>query len=77
MTANIGTVDRVVRIVVGLAILGLGLYFKSWWSLIGLLPIATAVVRFCPAYTLFGANTCGVKAENPPAAPPPPAPPQA
>lgn len=73
MTANIGTVDRVVRIVVGLVILGLGVYYKSWWGLIGLLPIATAIVRFCPAYLPFGINTCAAKAETtPPAAPPPP-----
>ena len=73
MTANIGTVDRVVRIVVGLVILGLGVYFKSWWGLVGLLPIATALVRFCPAYTLFGVNTCALKAEaTPPSTPPTP-----
>jgi len=73
MTANIGTVDRVVRIVVGLVILGLGVYFKSWWGLVGLLPIATALVRFCPAYTLFGLNTCALQSEaTPPSTPPTP-----
>jgi hypothetical protein len=39
MKANIGTVDRVVRVVVGLVIIGAGIYFRSWWGLIGLLPI--------------------------------------
>ena len=73
MTANIGTVDRVVRIVVGLVILGLGVYYKSWWGLIGLLPIATAIVRFCPAYLPFGLNTCSVKSDATPPSTPPPA----
>ena len=42
---------------VGLTILGAGLYFKSWWGLIGLGPILTATFRFCPAYLPFGLNT--------------------
>ena len=66
MKTNIGNLDRIVRIVVGLAILGAGWYFKSWFGLIGLLPILTAIVRFCPAYLPFGINTCGVKTETPP-----------
>ena len=40
MKANIGTVDRVVRVIVGLVIIGVGIYFRSWWGLIGLLPAA-------------------------------------
>jgi hypothetical protein len=66
MKANIGTVDRIVRIVVGLALLGAGCYFKNWFGLIGLLPILTAIFRFCPAYVPFGLSTCGVD-KTPPA----------
>ena len=61
MKPNIGSVDRVVRIIAGLAILGAGYYFKTWWGLVGLVPILTALVRFCPAYLPFGLNTCAVK----------------
>lgn len=66
MTANIGTVDRVIRVVLGLAILAVGYYCKSWWGLIGLLPLLTAIVRFCPAYLPFHLNTCAAKPEQTP-----------
>ncbi len=58
MKTNIGSLDRLVRILVGLALLGAGLYFKAWWGLVGLVPLLTAVVRFCPAYLPFGLSTC-------------------
>mgnify|MGYP001556220929 CR=1 FL=1 len=66
MKANVGSLDRIVRIVAGLAILGAGYYFKSWWGLVGLVPLLTATIRFCPAYVPFGLSTC--KTDN---APPP------
>jgi len=66
MKANVGSIDRAIRLVVGLAILGAGYYFKSWWGLIGLLPILTGIVRFCPAYLPFGLSTCKLNAELPP-----------
>ncbi len=58
MKANVGNIDRLLRIIVGLALLGAGLSFKSWWGLIGLGPILTATFRFCPAYLPFGLSTC-------------------
>jgi len=58
MKPNVGNLDRILRYVVGLALLGAGLYFKSWWGLVGLLPILTGLVRFCPAYLPIGLNTC-------------------
>ena len=64
MKTNIGSTDRIIRIVIGLVILGVGYYFKSWWGLVGLLPIATAVFRFCPGYAPFGFSTCAVKPED-------------
>ena len=69
MTTNIGTVDRVVRVVVGLVIIGVGICFRSWWGLIGLLPLLTAVVRFCPVYVPFGISTCKTEAQKPPIPP--------
>lgn len=63
MKPNVGTVDRVLRYIVGLAILGAGYYYKSWWGLVGLVPILTATIRFCPVYTPLGINT-GAKQPN-------------
>ena len=65
MKANVGSIDRVIRLIVGLALLGAGCYFKSWWGLVGLGPILTAVFRFCPAYLPFDLSTCAVKQEPP------------
>lgn len=64
MTANVGSIDRTIRIIVGLAILGAGFYFKNWWGLLGLGPLLTAFVGFCPAYVPFGLNTCAVKQDG-------------
>jgi len=61
MKTNVGGFDRILRYALGLALLGAGLYFKSWWGLIGLGPIRTATFRFCPAYLPFGLNTCSRK----------------
>jgi len=64
MKANVGGLDRILRLIVGLAILGAGYYFKSWWGLIGIVPVLTAVFRFCPAYLPIGVNTCATKPED-------------
>ena len=61
MKANVGSIDRSLRFIAGLAILGAGYYFKSWWGLVGLGPILTAIFRFCPAYSPLGINTCAAK----------------
>jgi hypothetical protein len=62
MKANVGNLDRVVRIVVGLALLSLTVMGpQTWFGLIGLIPLATATMGFCPLYTLFGFSTCPVK----------------
>ncbi|WP_337864642.1 DUF2892 domain-containing protein [Ignavibacterium sp.] len=57
MTANVGIVDKVVRIVLGLAILVFGYLNESWWGLVGLVPIVTAFLGYCPAYSLLGVST--------------------
>lgn len=61
MKANVGTVDKVVRIIAGLAIIGWGVATGSWLGAIGIVPLATALMGFCPAYSLIGVNTCGSK----------------
>lgn len=64
MKTNVGSLDRIIRVVAGLAILGAGYYFKSWFGLIGLVPLLTAAIGFCPLYPVIGLNTCGVKKEE-------------
>ncbi len=61
MKTNVGFLDRVFRVLVGCAVPGAGYYFKTWWGLVGVVPLLTAFVGFCPAYVPFGLNTCGVK----------------
>ncbi len=62
MKINVGTVDRVLRIVVGLVLIGLAASDKiGVWGWIGVVPLLTGVFRFCPAYTLIGMNTCPTK----------------
>ena len=60
MKANVGTLDRALRIAAGLLLLGLTLAgVIGVWGLIGLLPLATGLFRFSPAYPLLGVSTCG------------------
>ena len=58
MQNNVGSVDKVLRIVAGLAIIVWGVLAGSWLGLIGLVPLATALLGFCPAYSIVGINTC-------------------
>jgi hypothetical protein len=64
MKANVGSIDRVLRFIAGLALLGAGYYFKSWWGLIGIVPLLTATFRFCPAYVPLGLSTCAKPGEK-------------
>lgn len=57
MLQNVGTVDRVIRIVVGVAIAAIGIVYHSWLGLIGLVPLLTAGVGVCPLYLPFGIST--------------------
>jgi hypothetical protein len=58
MKTNVGGIDRILRFIAGFALLGAGYYFKSWWGLVGIVPLLTATFRFCPAYLPIGLNTC-------------------
>lgn len=57
MKANVGGADRIVRIILGVVVILLGIYFKSWWGVVGLVPILTGLLNFCPAYSLIGVST--------------------
>jgi len=59
MKCNVGKGDRTLRFIVGIAVLGAGIYFRSWWGILGLIILGTAVLRFCPAYVPFRINTAG------------------
>lgn len=57
MKKNVGTIDRLARIIVGLLIGILGIAFNSWWGLIGLIPIATGLFQWCPLFFPFKIST--------------------
>lgn len=61
MKANVGGIDKVLRIVAGLAILSLVFVLEGgarWWGLVGLVPLFTGLAGWCPLYAPFGINTC-------------------
>jgi hypothetical protein len=59
MTPNVGTIDRSMRIVAGLALIVLAALGKvGVWGYVGIVPLATGLFRFCPAYRLIGLTTC-------------------
>jgi hypothetical protein len=64
MAVNVGGIDRVVRIVAGLGLLSLFFLLEGnarYWGLVGIVPLLTGLTRNCPAYSLFGINTCPLK----------------
>ncbi|MDE2343610.1 MAG: DUF2892 domain-containing protein [Betaproteobacteria bacterium] len=62
MNVNEGGLDRVVRVVVGLVLIALAATGKvGAWGWIGVVPLLTGLMGFCPAYKLFGFSTCPLK----------------
>ena len=62
MKFNVGTVDRALRIIVGLVLIGLAATGTvGWWGWLGVVPLLTGLFRFYPAYGLLGVNTCPLK----------------
>jgi hypothetical protein len=57
MKTNEGTVDRIVRIILGLVIIGIGVYYQSWWGAIGLIPLLTGLIGWCGLYAVLGMST--------------------
>lgn len=58
MKHNVGGIDRALRIIVGLVVIGWGVYAQNWWGAIGLIPLLTGVIGWCPAYLPFGLSSC-------------------
>ncbi len=62
MKKNVGDIDRIIRILVGLALLAWYFFAEGpAWALVGILPLATGLFTSCPAYSLLGINTCKTK----------------
>jgi hypothetical protein len=61
MTSNIGTTDKIIRLIVGVAIAALGFYYKSWWGLLALIPLITAAIGYCGLYVPLKISTVGKK----------------
>ena len=62
MNVNVGSLDRILRIVVGVFLLALIFVGpKTLWGLIGIIPLATGLFRMCPLYSILGINTCSTK----------------
>ena len=57
MKCNMGKGDRIFRIVAGIIIIAVGYYYQSWWGAVGLIPLLTGFVSFCPAYMPFKFST--------------------
>ncbi|MCB1513089.1 MAG: DUF2892 domain-containing protein [Hyphomicrobiaceae bacterium] len=65
MSKNVGGIDRILRIVIGAALI-LGYFLNgdgaySWLYLLGIIPLATGIIGWCPPYAMLGFNTCSMK----------------
>jgi O-antigen ligase len=64
MKTNEGTIDRALRVVAGLGLMALAATGTvGVWGWIGIVPLATGLIGWCPAYTLLGINTCPMKSQ--------------
>lgn len=58
MINNVGGSDKLLRIILSMVIMGAGFYIPSWWGLLGLFPLFTAIGAWCPLYSIIGLSTC-------------------
>jgi hypothetical protein len=58
MDTNMGQVDRIIRVVIGIIVIILGVINQNWLGAIGLIPLITAGIGFCPLYKILGIKTC-------------------
>ena len=64
MKFSVGTIDRRVRIVLGLVVCAAGLYVKNWFGLIGLIPLVMECVDWCLLYVALGISTCKLQSDG-------------
>jgi hypothetical protein len=57
MKKNVGNVDKVFRVILGVAVILLGIIYQSWWGLIGIIPLFTGIMGSCPLYLILGLST--------------------
>ena len=58
MNANVGGIDKVLRVVFGLLIISAGVYYQSWGGAGGAIILITGIINFCPLYLPFGISSC-------------------
>ena len=64
MTRNVGTIDRAIRIVIGIALIAAAATGTiGLWGYVGIVPLATGLIGWCPPYAIFGINTCKTPSE--------------
>lgn len=61
MKQNVGSIDRILRLVIGLGLIGWGVAAQNMWGLVGIIPLFTAAIGWCPAYLPFGLSSCKTK----------------
>ncbi len=64
MKHNVGGIDRTLRLVVGLGLIVWGVATQNMWGLVGIIPLFTAAIGWCPAYLPFGLSSCKVKEQE-------------
>jgi Inner membrane protein YgaP-like, transmembrane domain len=57
MKKNVGNLDRIIRVVLGLSLIAFAVITKNWWGFIGIVPIMTAMMSYCPVYGLLRVST--------------------
>jgi hypothetical protein len=65
MKANVGSIDRILRVALGLVLMGLAFTGTiGWWGWLGIVPLATGLVGWCPPYAILGLSTCRTRTAN-------------
>ena len=57
MHHNVGGIDQIQRIVLGVVICSIGVIYNNWWGMVGLIPLVTGTMRWCPLYNLVGLSS--------------------
>ena len=57
MRCNVGRIDRLIRIIIGLVIIVVGYIYENWWGAVGFIPFLTGLFRWCPLYNPFKIDT--------------------
>ena len=64
MVKNVGNIDKLIRLVLGLLIIIIAGYYQSWWALLGVVLVITALTRTCLLYRLLGVSTCKMDSKD-------------